>query len=317
MENEKNIIEKLKELPDEFSTLPLSKQQNREFIIKCLENKVPILEFLSDLYKNDKEIVLLAIRTNPRSTSPFNFTTSPLYYASEALKNDIDFVKEVFNYDKNAFPSISERLKCDKNIVLYALECLLTYKIRCNVSSCENIVFNSPGIEEKYNNDRDVVMLSMKINGWEIWKASKKLQKDFDILIESALTSGTLGLHRLPQRRLPFLGEDEFQHLSKNEKESYIIEYLNKLGNSNKYYDINSYSEYYFISKKVAMAIISCHSIYSKAESQLKAFNSIPEIYRNDKEVVMHAIRKNPKLFEFIDESFKKDKEVLDVLPKS
>ena len=156
MENEQNIIKKLKELPDEFSTLPLGYQENRDFIINCLENNAQILEFVNDQFKNDKEVVMLAIKK-------FERHFSALYFASEALKNDIDFVKEVLNYDENAFPHISERLKCDKNIVLYALECLITYRIRCNINSWSNNVFNCPGVAEKYNNDRDVVMLSMKI----------------------------------------------------------------------------------------------------------------------------------------------------------
>lgn len=225
---------------------------------------------------------------------------SALYFASEALKNDIEFVKEVLKHDEKAFMHISESLKCDKNIVLYALQ-------------CNNNVLICPFVEEKYNNDRDVVMLSMKIDGWDIAKASKKLRKDFDILIESAITSGSHGLHRLPKRRLPFLGEHDFQNLGKNEKELYIIDYLYDFGDKLKSYGQNSYPEYYFISKKLALAIISCNC---KKDSQLKAFNSIPNVYRNDKEVIMHAIKKKPKLFEFIDDSFKTDKEVLDLLPE-
>jgi hypothetical protein len=33
-----------------------------------------------------------------------------------------------------------------------------------------------------------------------------------------------------------------------------------------------------------------------------------------DKQLVMHAIKMNPQLFEFIDETFKTDKDVLDLL---
>lgn len=287
MDNEQNIIEKLKELPYEFSSLPLSYQENREFIKKCLENKAPILEFLSDSYKNDKEIVLLAIRTNPRSTSP-------LYFASEALKNDDEFAKAALMYDKGAFIHISERLKFKKNIVLYAIE-----------NNCRMVLMDTC---EDVKNDREVVLKAVKLDGTDIEWASNKLQKDFEVLIESAITSGSIGLHRLKKKKLPFISETDFQQLNQKDKELYIIDYLYEIGDKSKNTGKDYYQEIYFVSQKVAMAIISCNC---KKESQ---FKSIPDLYRNDKDVVIHAIKRNPKLFEFVGERFKTDNDVLDLV---
>ena len=284
---EKKKINLLSNDPSKFLSFPLEEQDNREFVKYLLENRKAIFEYVNDNFKNDKEIVLLAIKNTSCRGGYSAFSV-----ASDELKNDIEFVKEILKCNKNTFGNISENLRANKDLVMYALEC-----------KCSNILYYA---SEELLNDKDVVLNAVKINyGEGLDKVSKILQKDFEILIESAIRSGNSAIRELKRKKLPPINDLEFEQLSQKNKELYIIRYLDII--SDFFWDENQYNQRYFISKKVAMAIISCECV---KESQYK---SIPEIYRNDKEVVMHAIKRNPKLFEFIDDSFKADKEVLDL----
>ncbi len=296
-DEDKKIINSLIVDSSKFLSFPLEEQENRDFIKHLLENRVNILEYVNDNFKNDKEIVLLAVK-NTQCRGGY----SAFSVASDELKNDLEFVKEVLKCDKTAFGSISENLRANKDLVLYALEC-----------KCSNILYYT---SEELLNDRDVVLNAVKINFGEcLDKVSKTLQKDFEILIESAIKTGNGlgGISELKRKKLPPIDDLEFEQLNQKNKELYIIRYLCGIGN---FFWNDDYIPRYFISKKVAMAIISCSS-GALSEGDESRFKSIPDLYRNDKDVIMHAINKKPKLFEFIDESFKKDKDVLDLLPKS
>lgn len=286
-DEDKKIINSLIVDSSKFLSFPLEEQENRDFIKHLLENRVNIFEYVNDNFKNDKEIVLIAVK-NTQCRGGY----SAFSVASDELKNDLEFVKEVLKCDKKAFGTISENLRANKDLVLYALEC-----------KCLNILYYA---SEELLNDRDVVLNTVKINyGEGLDKVSKILQKDFEILIESAIRSGNSAIRELKRKKLPPIDDLEFEQLNQKNKELYIIRYLDII--SDFFWDEDQYKQRYFISKKVAMAIISCECV---KESQ---FKSIPEVYRNDKEVVMHAIKRNPKLFEFIDDSFKDDEEVLNL----
>ena len=103
---------------------------------------------------------------------------------SSELRNDLEFVKEVLKFDKTAFGSVSENLRANKDLVMYALEC-----------KCMNILHYA---SEELLNDKDVVLLAVKINySAGLTRVSKTLQADFEILIESAIRSGTSDISEL------------------------------------------------------------------------------------------------------------------------
>lgn len=294
-DEEKKKINLLSNDPSKFLSFPLEEQNNGEFVKYLLENRKAIFEFVNDNFKNDKEIVLLAIKNTSCRGGYSAFSV-----ASDELKNDLEFVKEVLKCDKTAFGCVSENLRANKDLVMYAIEC-----------KCLNILYYA---SEELLNDRDVVLSAVLIGQcYSLENISKILQKDFEILIESAIRAGNSAISELKKKKLPPIDDLEFEQLNQKNKELYVITYLCNIGT---FFWNNDYKHRYFLSKKVAMAIITC-SRNALSEGNESRFKSIPDIYRFDKEVIMHAIKMNPKLFEFIDDSFKEDKEVLDLLPES
>ena len=130
-----------------------------------MENRINIFEYVNDNFKNDKEIVLLAVK-NTQCRSGY----SAFSVASDELKNDLEFVKEVIKCDKKAFASVSDNFRANKDFVMYAIKC------KCGG-------FLSYASEELLN-DRDVVWSAMLSGEYcSLTDVSKRLQKDFELLI--------------------------------------------------------------------------------------------------------------------------------------
>jgi hypothetical protein len=106
------------------------------------------LDFASDQLKNDKDVVLEAVKQNDYA----------LYYASEQLKNDKDIVLEAVKQDGDAIRYASDELQNDP---IFRAK---VYKIRqqkpnatqaygwyhrIKLSLCENNIMNYYNSEEK------------------------------------------------------------------------------------------------------------------------------------------------------------------------
>ena len=81
--------------------------KNREVLKKVLEKETSILKFISDEYKNDREIMLIAINTNPYA----------LEHAGEKIKNDKEVVMTAVKKDGFVINYVSEYLKKDKEVL--------------------------------------------------------------------------------------------------------------------------------------------------------------------------------------------------------
>ena len=114
------------------------------------------LEYASDALRNDKEVVLAAVKLDGRA----------LKYASADLKNDKDVVLAAMKQNGWALCWAGDDLRNDKVIVLAAVK-------------QHGIILFYASADLK--NDTDVVLAAVKQNGMALKFASAKLKKDPDI----------------------------------------------------------------------------------------------------------------------------------------
>jgi len=117
------------------------------------------LKNASDTLKNDKDIVLEAIKNNGYS----------LEYASDRLKNDREIVLEAIKTDFWALKYASDTLKNDKEIVLEAIK---------NGNSLQYA-------SNTLKNDKEIVLEAIKNNGYFLEYASDTLKNDREIVLKS------------------------------------------------------------------------------------------------------------------------------------
>ncbi len=93
-----------------FQKLSHRLKDDKLFLVNLITNVYGaefILKYVSDVFKNDKELVLLSVKKNG----------NVLEYASDALKNDKEIVVEAIKNDPSAFQYASEKLKNDSDIL--------------------------------------------------------------------------------------------------------------------------------------------------------------------------------------------------------
>jgi len=108
---------------------------NNLFIDAAIAISPTSLEYASDEYKNDKDILMTAIKSEPLA----------LLYASDKLKNDKELVLEAVKGDGNSLQYASETLRNDKEIVLIALK---------------DTIYASGYIGESLLNDSDILAIT-------------------------------------------------------------------------------------------------------------------------------------------------------------
>lgn len=172
-----NLFEILKKIRGDF-TDPLSEE-----IIKKIEAKPSLLEYADEEIKNDKKVILSAIK---KAWYVFRFASKQLradrevvlaaieenalnlQYASEELRDDKEIVIKAVRKIGGAINYASERLKNDKEVGMEAIK------------SGDNLALWLAG--EKLKNDKSFVIEAIKYNPDTLFGASKELQEDKDVL---------------------------------------------------------------------------------------------------------------------------------------
>lgn len=135
---------------------------SRKEINSCLEmieSNVYTLMYFSKEQKNNKEIILAAVKKDGEN----------LYYASDALKNDREVVLEAVTKTGAALRHASEEFRDDKDVVLKAIEERGLYSVFRYAS-------------DNLKADKDTVLKAIDVYVFDLKYASLELQDDYDLL---------------------------------------------------------------------------------------------------------------------------------------
>ena len=153
-------------------------KSNRNLILEFLELDVEniglILEYLPDTYRDDKEMILAALK----GISP-NLVGGPLELASDSLKNDKEVVLQAVILNGSHLEHASSKLKNDRDVVQAALE-----------SNAWSIEFAGPEMK----NDKSIMLEAIKNDSYSIKYASDDLKNDEDIILAVADDDADLAL---------------------------------------------------------------------------------------------------------------------------
>ena len=152
-----------------------------EFAKVALKVNGSSLQYVSDILKDDREIVLEAVKQNGCA----------LQYASDNFKNDKEIVFEAFKKYFNAFQYASDDLKTDREFVFE----LATYFEQTSFSLVSNAVVlrlgsGNPAITLQFasddlKGDKEFVLEVVKKNGYALQFASDNLKDDREIVSEA------------------------------------------------------------------------------------------------------------------------------------
>ena len=102
--NIKEINNRYKEI---FENIPVDLKNDEDFFDKVFQKKkIYLIYYASDDLKNNKDFVMKVVKNNGLA----------LQYASSILKNDKDFVMKLVENNQKVYNKISEELKNDKDI---------------------------------------------------------------------------------------------------------------------------------------------------------------------------------------------------------
>lgn len=152
-----------------------------------------VLCILDDKYKNNKEIVLTAVKERGYA----------LKYASEKLRNDIDIVCEAINRDNNAFFFAGDKIKSNRNNILKIVNRINNLNVvflkYCNdeirddeeivlrlaTINCEEFEYASERIKNEIKNDRNFILELIEKNPNIIRVLNAKFKNDKEIVLKA------------------------------------------------------------------------------------------------------------------------------------
>lgn len=161
-------------------------KNDRKFIESCLDKSiVNIMHFVADKFKDDRDLILKAIRVN----------SSVMEIASERLKNDKNLCLVAvgnFGTGGDAYFHISEELKKDKDIILKLIETRGDFFAFCpEVETNKDLLIKAfstafdrqshnllVNTSEELKNDKEVALAAIKCYPENIYYIGEKLRKE-------------------------------------------------------------------------------------------------------------------------------------------
>jgi CxxC motif-containing protein len=143
-----------------FGLLSNRLKNDRNFIVNLITNLYGaefVLKYVSEQFKNDKELVLIAVKERGRV----------LEYASDELKNDKEIVIEALKNDSSAFRFVSKELQIDKKFIVIVLK---------------TVPHILQFVSEEFKDDKDLVLEILKINANVLKFVSARLKNDIEVL---------------------------------------------------------------------------------------------------------------------------------------
>ena len=146
-----------------FEEFGLHFKNDKEIVLEAVKHNREALEYVSEELKNNKQVVLCAIRSEY-----FGYEPDILKHASEQLRDDKEVVLAAVGCEYYSLKDASERLKDDKDIVLTAIK-----------HNANQLKYAS----ERLKNDREIVLTAVEENGQALDGASEELKSDKDVVL--------------------------------------------------------------------------------------------------------------------------------------
>lgn len=176
---------------------------NIDFLLSAMEINGFLLQYIPDNLKNHKALVLNAINSHSKVKNGQLGNESPLEYASELLRDDIDVVLAAIEKDGKAILYASDNLKNNVDLVSQALKngAGLSYfnYLPFKLQNRENLLLtlNNGGgliadIPTNLRSDKEIVMIAVKYYGKNLRQASTELKNDKEIVMAAVKSCGEM-----------------------------------------------------------------------------------------------------------------------------
>lgn len=191
-------------MPEEFPNLSDKFKNDKNYVIRAVENDESVLKYVAEEFKNDKKIITSAIEKNYYTGGNAlkyineNFkndkqlvllavkkTGTAIQYASESLKNDKEVIFEALFNTKKAFQYLSENLKDNKNFVLEAINKPEKRNTLANEYENNSIL---QYVSDRLKDDKKVVLASLQNeSNFSLEDVSERLKNDKDIVLQAVI----------------------------------------------------------------------------------------------------------------------------------
>ena len=174
---------------------------NLDFILCAVEINGFLLQYIPYQFKNHRDIVLTAIINYSNFKSGQWGNDSPLKYASESLRNDMEVVLAAIQKDGRAISYASDNLKKNVDLVFESLKkgaglSYFTY-LPFDLQTRENLLLtlkNGGGdidlIPIDLRSDKEILMFAIKYYAKNLSQASAELKNDKEIVLAAVKSSG-------------------------------------------------------------------------------------------------------------------------------
>ncbi len=278
-------------------------KSSRKQVLDQVRKNGSDIRLANPIFKNDKEIVLAAIKQYPNAfyhvhkdmkddfevvMSAVSESGSMLMYVSERLRSNITVVEAALNNFGRALEYVLEPLKSNKEIVTLALK-----------KSGLAIEFAS----NEFKNDQDLVTIALENNGCAIKFLDQSFKKNREYVIKAVKSNG-LAL--------------EFVDETFKDDEEIVMAAINKSGHAIKF-SSDRFRRNLELIKKVLekgteyLGSIDEDMILTKPVLLMKngvtddTYNYLSDELKNDSEVIKNLVRYRDYAFHSIPDKFKKN----------
>ena len=301
-----------------YKNLPDNLKADKQIILEVIKINIELLYYAPFVIINDYDIIMEAININP-----FN----GLKYASEQLKDNYDIVLKAVEKNGYALQFASNKLKDNFNIVYTALtkgkssKCCFKYasnKLKGNKDIVHVAILehysNLKYASYQIKNDSEFILKNFKNLRYNIINVSFKLKNNYNFIMEVIKQNGHNILYTSSDLKnnkeiiLEALNTDYiyYNHASNELKNDIdiILKALSK-ANNDRYYNnfINSISPIIYNNKDYVLKIL-------KHKYPL-CFNKLSINFRNDREIMLEAVKVNGENLKFVSNNLIKDSQII------
>jgi hypothetical protein len=240
-----------------------------EEIVKLHENKFFVSEFIQRAYFNK-----VMIYEKKKIKDIFlSFVTNLDDFIFETFTKDNRYLYYSTYFNNHINRKYKDLLKKD-----------ISYFISCPSEYGGNILCV---LDDKYKNNKDLVLTAVKNCGYALKYASEKLRNDIDIIIES-INGGANNVFF-------FLGDK----IKRNKK--IILRIINKIKNNNIVF-LKYCNEEIKDDEEIVLRLVTINC---------KEFEYASERIKNDRNFILELIENNPNIIRVLNAKFKNDKEIV------
>ena len=266
---------------------------NKEYALNELQHTMSNFNSVSDRLKNDKEFIgeIVTLGTG----------RNRLEFIPDKFKDDKDIVLKAMKTDGISLEFVSDRLKEDKEVVMTA--------VKNNWKALEFV-------PDKFKDDKDIIMEVVKQNGKALKLASENMQKDREIVLAS-ITSTRYGTSNslttinekfrddkeIVMEAMSYSGGYGYELISDRLKNDKEVTYCYA---SQESFNITKILDKFKEDKEIIMRGIGS----TWRESNYILENASPK-FRDDKDVMLMAVKNYPPSLELASERLKNDIEVV------